>query len=123
MPLFAVFLVLEVIYETFSLHRWGATPGMRAMEISVRRWDAPGQLPWATVARRVVVMYGIAALNLLPVLSVIAFLLATLNYLWPLWDKRRQALHDKFADTVVVEGPRQRVSSGSSATARNSSAK
>ena len=41
-PLFAVFLVLEVIYETVSLRRWGATPGMRAMEISVRLWETPG---------------------------------------------------------------------------------
>ena len=24
------------------------------------------------------------------------------NYLWPLWDKDRQALHDKMAETLVV---------------------
>ena len=24
------------------------------------------------------------------------------NYLWPLWDKDKQALHDKLAETLVV---------------------
>jgi uncharacterized RDD family membrane protein YckC len=31
-------------------------------------------------------------------------LLSLLDYLWPLWDSKRQALHDKIADTQVVVG-------------------
>jgi hypothetical protein len=31
------------------------------------------------------------------------------NYLFPLWDNRRQALHDKVANTVVIEGGRSEV--------------
>ncbi len=26
------------------------------------------------------------------------------DYLWPLWDRNRQALHDKMAETLVVQG-------------------
>ena len=35
----------------------------------------------------------------------VALLLQLLNVLWPLWDGRRQALHDKAAGTVVVVRP------------------
>ena len=36
------------------------------------------------------------------VLSLIA-LLIILSYLWPLWDERKQALHDKMVSTLVVD--------------------
>jgi uncharacterized RDD family membrane protein YckC len=32
-------------------------------------------------------------------------LLGLLNDLWPLWDDKKQALHDKVAATNVVIGP------------------
>ena len=32
-----------------------------------------------------------------------AYLLTLINYLWPLWDPRNQALHDKMCDTVVLK--------------------
>ena len=34
--------------------------------------------------------------------------LSLLDYLWPLWDSKRQALHDKLADTQVVVGKQPR---------------
>ena len=34
-----------------------------------------------------------------------AFLIfpALVDYLWPLWDKKNQTLHDKLAKTVVID--------------------
>jgi uncharacterized RDD family membrane protein YckC len=34
--------------------------------------------------------------------GVVGSLLIILNLLWPLWDDKRQALHDKIAATNVV---------------------
>ena len=101
-----VFMVLGLAYETFCLRRWGATPGKRTLGISVRRWDHGGQLGWSTISLRVGFLYGLAAVSLLPVVGILALIAYLLNFLWPLWDKRRQALQDKVADTVVIEGPR-----------------
>ncbi|MDX6309852.1 MAG: hypothetical protein QOI06_2898 [Nocardioidaceae bacterium] len=106
--LVAVLLVLQVGYETFSLYRWGATPGKRILKISVRTWEQGGRLPWSVIGRRVGFIYGLSALGLVPVVGLLTGVVGLLDYLWPLWDNRRQALHDKVAGTVVVEGPRQR---------------
>lgn len=103
-----IILVCEVAYEVFSLRRWGATPGKRIVGISVRRWDRGGLLPWPNIARRAGFMFGLSALGFVPLVGVLISILALLNYLFPLWDKRRQALHDKVANTVVVEGDRPR---------------
>ena len=37
-----------------------------------------------------------------------ASVLTLIDYLWPLWDDKRQALHDKVAKTQVVEGKQPR---------------
>jgi uncharacterized RDD family membrane protein YckC len=102
----AIIIVAQTVYEAFSLRRWGATPGKRLLGISVRRWEQGGQLPWSTIARRVGFLYGLAAISIVPVVGIFASIAALLNYLFPLWDKRRQALHDKVASTVVIEGAR-----------------
>ena len=39
-------------------------------------------------------------MTLVPLVSLIT----VLDLLWPLWDQKRQALHDKVAKTAVVEG-------------------
>ena len=38
----------------------------------------------------------------MPLLSLFASVLSFLDPAWLLWDPKRQALHDKVADTVVV---------------------
>jgi uncharacterized RDD family membrane protein YckC len=43
-----------------------------------------------------------------PLIGTLFGLLGLLNYLWPLWDQKRQALHDKVASTNVVVGPQHR---------------
>lgn len=103
----AITLVIELGYETLSLRRWGATPGKRILGISVRRWEQGGPLSWSTIGRRVMLIYALGALSLLPLVGLLASIAWLVNYLWPLWDKRNQALHDKLAGTVVIEGARR----------------
>jgi uncharacterized RDD family membrane protein YckC len=104
-----IFVVAGLAYETICLRRWGATPGKRTLDIRVRSWDHDGKPAWTTVVRRVGLLYGLAVVILLPLVGILALLACVLNCLWPLWDKRRQALHDKAAGTVVIEGWRSGV--------------
>ncbi len=43
----------------------------------------------------------LSALQVVPLIGVVALMAWILDYLWPLWDQRRQALHDKAARTYV----------------------
>jgi uncharacterized RDD family membrane protein YckC len=47
-------------------------------------------------------------LSLVPLLGLIAPMVRFLDPAWLLWDPKRQALHDKVADTVVVLRSSQR---------------
>lgn len=107
LPIALILLVFQGIYEAVSLRKWSATPGKRVLGISVRLLAAPGRLTWSVIGRRVGFLYGLSLLSLVPIVSYIAALVWLLDYLWPLWNKPRQALHDKAAATVVVEGPSQ----------------
>jgi uncharacterized RDD family membrane protein YckC len=107
-------LSLLVLAYFLVMLRWkGATLGKLAVGLRVRRRDEPGRLPWSTVLVRVAAYNGV---GLLPVLAfstgswavvLIVWPLFTiymlLDVLWPLWDKKRQALHDKIARTNVVK--------------------
>ena len=46
----------------------------------------------------------LSALQIVPLVSGLYFIVFLLDYLWPLWDDKRQALHDKVAATQVVCG-------------------
>lgn len=107
LPIALILLLCQAVYEAFSLRKWSATPGKRVLGISVRLLAAPGQLAWIVIGRRVGFLYGVSFLSLVPIVSYVAALVWLLDYLWPLWNKPRQALHDKAAGTVVVEGPPQ----------------
>lgn len=108
LPLTVVGLVVGVLYETFFLMRSGATPGKLALGISVRRTGAPGALDLATALKRQVIQVVASATNSIQAVGSMFGLLSLLDYLWPLWDNKRQALHDKIADTQVVVGPQPR---------------
>jgi uncharacterized RDD family membrane protein YckC len=90
-----VSLLISLVYEMAFLLWKAATPGKLLLGLRVRRW-APGERLGATiVARRWIGSTGIGQLLGAPYVVV--------DGLWPLWDKRRQALHDKFAGTCVVD--------------------
>ncbi len=94
-------LFLWLVATAYCLVFWttiAQTPGKMALGISVRRVAEPGPLPLGTaVLRRLVPLAG----QFVPFLSL-------LDGLWPLWDDKRQALHDKVASTQVVEGKQPR---------------
>jgi uncharacterized RDD family membrane protein YckC len=100
-PVLQFSIVLWLVTTAYCLIFWtttGQTPGKRVLGISVRRADRPGPLPIGTaVLRRVVPLLG----QFVPFLSL-------LDGLWPLWDDKRQAVHDKLAGTQVVEGKQPR---------------
>ncbi|MEI2731607.1 MAG: RDD family protein [Dermatophilaceae bacterium] len=101
-PLTLVTVVVSLVYETFFLVRWGATPGKRILGIAVRRVGRPGPLTLVEALRRQVLPRGLDLLGLVPGIAIVANLVSLLDNLWLLWDPRRQALHDKVADTLVV---------------------
>lgn len=88
---------------TFAWLRWKqATPGKLLLGLRVRRRAAPGPLSWGAIAMRWLGEYGFNAMSLFPVVGTLVSIYITLDSLWPLWDQKRQALHDKLAGTNVV---------------------
>jgi len=90
----------------------GQTVGKRALGISVRSARTGGPIGVLRGVAREAVVVG---LGLIPIvlgvrlglflgdLEGVLVLPALLNYLWPLWDARHQAWHDKAVGSVVVE--------------------
>lgn len=86
-------LLVFSVYLILMLSRGGQTLGNKAVHSRVV--DAQtGQPP--TIGK--VLIRWIVQL----VLNVIIGIGPLVNYLWPLWDKRNQTLHDKAAGTLVV---------------------
>jgi uncharacterized RDD family membrane protein YckC len=73
-----------------------------ALGIAVRLRDTPGNPPGSAVVKRYGFYIGISLLAAIPVVGTAISFLALLNDLWPLWDDKKQALHDKVAKTNVV---------------------
>jgi uncharacterized RDD family membrane protein YckC len=110
-------LLVTVAYQCAMLRWKSATLGKLAVGLRVRPRETPGRLPRSAVAIRVLVQFVIVnllmmiaytsgSLGVLAGLSVVAGVFFLLDVLWPLWDRRRQALHDKAAGTFVVRPPR-----------------
>ncbi len=102
-------VIVQFAYSVFFLSRNGATPGKAAIGISVRLRDRPGALSVGTAARRSSLQAVVGLLGNVPLIGVVFSLVGLLDLLWPAWDDKRQALHDKLAGTNVVRGrqPRQ----------------
>jgi uncharacterized RDD family membrane protein YckC len=103
----AISIVLNFIYQVGFLRWRAATPGKLMLGLRVRLREQPGPLSWSTILRRWLAQFGPNLLSLIPVLGLIGGLYPWVDGLWPLWDDRRQALHDKFAHTNVVRTRRQ----------------
>ena len=97
-----ILLVVGFVYNVGFLKWRAATPGKMALGLRVRRRDVAGPLPWGTVLLRWLAQFWTSFLTLVPVLGAIVGLYPLLDDLWPLWDGKRQALHDKVAGTNVV---------------------
>ena len=98
-------LVVLLVSAAYILGFWRwkqATPGKLIVGLRVRRREVAGTMPWSTMLIR----FAVVNLLLLTGDSDVAYWAVTalllVNYLWPLWDDKNQALHDKAARTNVV---------------------
>jgi uncharacterized RDD family membrane protein YckC len=86
-----VALVVGLFNKVWLVHKQGASVGQHFMKL--RMVDSEGKnVPVGTLVLRVLVQFG---LGLFPPIQL-------LNVLWPLWDAKRQALHDKAVGTFVL---------------------
>ncbi|PFG66341.1 putative RDD family membrane protein YckC [Propionibacteriaceae bacterium ES.041] len=91
----ALTLVAFIVYQALMLRSRGATLGKLATGLRVvplGQGRSPRGLRWGTAVIRPLVTQ---LMGLVPLLGL-------LDYLFPLWDRNRQALHDKPARTQVV---------------------
>ena len=79
-----------------------ATPGKLLLGLRVRLRDDPGPMPLGTVLLRWLGQYAVGILGIVPFVGRPSGLYSLLDYLWPLWDDKKQAIHDKIAKTNVV---------------------
>ncbi|HSF98186.1 MAG TPA: RDD family protein [Ornithinibacter sp.] len=102
LPITIISLVVGILYETAFLVWRGATPGKIALGTVVRRVGSAGKLTLADAIKRQLIGIGTAVLGLAPVVGLLGSVVSVLDPAWLLWDPKRQTLHDKVADTVVV---------------------
>lgn len=87
-------LVLPFVYFTVMHGRAsGQTLGKKWLGIRVAEDPAAGSIGYGRAFGRYAITF-VFSLFILPLL---------LDYLWPLWDRKNQALHDKVVGSVVVK--------------------
>jgi uncharacterized RDD family membrane protein YckC len=107
-PITLIGIVVSLVYETVFLTTRNATPGKMVVGTLVRRVEGQGRLSVLTALKRQAITVGTSLLGLVPFVSVFASILNLIDPAWLLWDPKRQALHDKVADTVVIlKNPRR----------------
>ena len=81
---------LWALYFIIFIGASGQTPGKKMLGLCVKRADGMS-MDYKTAAARCLIGYPLC------------FLTFGLGFLWALWDKRKQGLHDKIANTLVVQ--------------------
>jgi uncharacterized RDD family membrane protein YckC len=89
-------LMAGAYYAVLNGSETGQTFGKRALNIQVR--DAAGEGGTIGIGRAALRYVTVGLWRIIPFFA----LFTLLDGLWPLWDPRRQALHDKIAGSVVV---------------------
>jgi uncharacterized RDD family membrane protein YckC len=97
-----IFMAVQFVYNVGFLMTLQATPGKLALGLRVRLRSRPGPMPVLTVLLRWVAQFGISILNVVPFAGMVVGIYGFLDVFWPLWDGKKQALHDKVARTNVV---------------------
>lgn len=95
-------LVLGFVYHVGFLMWRQATPGKLITGLRVRLREQPGPMPLRTVLLRWLGQFGVGIAGLVPYVGGLTGIYSLLDALWPLWDGKRQAIHDKVAGTNVV---------------------
>jgi uncharacterized RDD family membrane protein YckC len=83
--------LLAMVYEVVATARYGRTLGKMWLHIRPLRTDG-GRLGWGRTWARVAIYW----------LSTVFGTPGLIDPLWCMWDGKRQCLHDKVADTIVV---------------------
>ncbi|GAA5526927.1 RDD family protein [Herpetosiphon gulosus] len=110
-------MIINYAYFIYFHGTTGQTIGKKVLNIRVIRRNNQA-MDFVVAAKRMAITFGVAIIQLfmamltfgdslstLGFLSLINFAASIgllLDYLWPLWDSQKQALHDKVADTLVV---------------------
>ncbi len=102
LPVTLVMLAVALVYEVGFLVWRSATPGKMIFGTVVRPLEAAGPVTLAVALRRQAIKVVTELLSLNVLLGLAGFFLSVLDPAWLLWDPKRQALHDKVAETVVV---------------------
>ena len=88
-----LFLIPEAIYYTWMVGSRSQTVGKMALGIKIVDAESRAPIGYLRAFRRWISTAAMRALFWIP---------AIVDHLWPLRDRRNQALHDKFARSVVV---------------------
>ncbi len=96
-------LTIGALLLIAALYKNGQSVGKRIMGTQVVYAETGAPLSWAAnFVVRSVLLKGVV----ISIASQITFgVFWLLNYLWPLWDENRQAIHDKMMSTHVVLKP------------------
>ena len=89
-------LVVGIYNKVFLVSKRGYSIGQGVMKLKVV--DAMGNIP--QMGTLVIRLLAQVAMGFIP---VIGFFLGIANALWPLWDEKKQTLHDKAAGTFVLK--------------------
>jgi uncharacterized RDD family membrane protein YckC len=111
--LIAVFLVLVIgvilYYALMESSKGQATLGKKAVGIIVAKENGDKLTFINALGRYFAKAIGtgiswlLTLIGLVSLAPVLSFVYSLLNYFWPLWDKKNQALHDKIAKTYVFK--------------------
>ena len=97
-----VTLATYVVWQWVFLDRGGRTPGKILVGLRVRPYAVDGPLSHGMIARRIAVGATFFATGAVPFVGFLLGFLGVGDGLAMLTDPRRQALHDRAADTCVV---------------------
>ncbi|MFK5646133.1 RDD family protein [Ornithinimicrobium sp. LYQ121] len=91
-----------LVYEIVMVTVFGGTVGKLITGLQVRLRDQPGKVSWGTSAVRGLIYQGPGIVSGVSTALSFLSLFSLVNVLWPLWDGKKQAIHDKAAKTNVV---------------------
>jgi uncharacterized RDD family membrane protein YckC len=87
------YLSYGLYYIPLNGSKRGQTVGKMALGIATKDESGHGPIGYGRAAARFAIVF---------VCGYFCFIFEILNYLWPLWDPRRQAWHDKVARSLVI---------------------
>lgn len=98
-------IAVSGVYHVVLTATRGRTIGKQVAGIRVRLREREGLPIWRAALSRWLLHYALPnLLSGVPGLGLFAGMFPIVDGLWPLWDPRRQAIHDKLAKTAVVRG-------------------